>query len=132
MASKQRFRTLGRDENRLGRLAIEFDYKKEQSILTVFIGQAKGLAIPIDSNALTGIAPSTYVHARVQVRPHRNTTSVVSSLFGLSPPKPNEFRKVTRIHRETQNPQFDEVRLGCPALKYERFSHFVSRNLLDL
>jgi hypothetical protein len=114
MASKQRFRTLGRDENRLGRLSVEFFYKKSASRLTVFVGKARNLSLPLETGQLTGIAQGTFLQARIQILPSKNTPQVVASLFSMTPPKQNEFRMLTRMHCETLHPEFDEVReLAC-------------------
>jgi hypothetical protein len=126
---RQRFRTLGRDENRLGRISLEFAYDSRASTITVFIGQARNLALPYDNIEGGKDATKTFLHVRVQVLPHRQTQPIVTSLFSVAPPKPNEYRRVSKLHCGSASPQFNEVSLWhdtFAVFRADRFPTFPS------
>ena len=114
MAGKaKKFRTLGRNENRIGRVKVEFEFDRRTSILTVHLLQASGLVFPTDNLTSMGVTRNLFLHARVQILPTGNASKIGASLFGMEPPKQSPYRRLSQIHRETACPIFREVWCVC-------------------
>lgn len=102
MRDQQRYRTLGRESHRFGRISVTFDVQNKK--LFVSVASAQGI---FQSKAEE---TNLSVVCRIQILSSSDPSMVVDSLFsGNAPRSGDRYKKQTHKHRSTHNPKFDQV-----------------------
>jgi hypothetical protein len=112
-----RFKTVGKESNLLGRLALDFSMDIASKSLIVHLNSARDLRDRFAGPDGSMPNPDFSSFVRVQVHKKKESERVVSSLFSTSnttsAPTRNTWRST--LHNATLFPVFDEVR--CYAVR---------------